>query len=77
MQAIRRSSCIILFCAIILLYINLLANLPVRLPFLPSFTTFFKVAELQTQTGKTGKARAKIEKLSAEVVDSNPYRCVA
>jgi len=32
-----------------------------------------KVAELQTQTGKTGKARAKIEKLSAEVVDSNPY----
>lgn len=36
-----------------------------------------RVAELEAQVGGATPARAKIDKLSAEVVDSNPYSYVS
>jgi len=35
------------------------------------------VADLEAQLGVSTPARAKIDRLSAEVIDSNPYSCVA
>ena len=55
MQAIHRSSCIILFCAIILLYINLLANLPVRLPFSPPLLPFSRWPSCRLKQGKLAR----------------------
>ena len=34
-----------------------------------------QVAELQALCGQMALARPKIDRMSAEVVDSNPYRC--
>ena len=33
-----------------------------------------RVAELESQLQRTGTRREKIERMSSEVVDSNPYR---
>ena len=35
-----------------------------------------RVEELEKQLLRKGPRREKVERMSAEVVDSNPYRCV-
>ena len=35
-----------------------------------------RVNELEQQLQKAGPRRQKIDQMSAEVIDSNPYRCV-